>query len=264
MSDDNIIRPKHEDGFFIGWSPEVSTVDRRFLLAAAAGLTLGGGVSAAALASRQQGPGEGSWNQGEILDWVGMVSADPYPLIRTETDGEVRTALLLCMTKCGVRRRITSASDEPTRVTGSLIRRGRHTALAVTDGLDWMGPAENPAAVNAAALAEPQPVSLGEATFLGEILDSKCWFGAMRPGEGQTHKACASLCIRYGVPPALFVRDQSGREHAFIMTDPDGGFIPPEEAFLSLVADPVEVTGELVALGDLVTIRLDPSQIRRV
>ena len=33
--------------------------------------------------------------------------------------------------------------------------------------------------------------ALGEATYRGEILDSKCWFGAMQPGQGKPHKSCA-------------------------------------------------------------------------
>lgn len=276
MTDDaTIIRPeeglvgrREDESFFVGWSADAARVDRRFMLAAAAGLTLAGGAAGAWLAASQQGPGAGSWAMGDVRGWLGRVFADPYPLIRyVDSDGVARTALLLCETKCGVRSRLNTLTDGASVVRGSLLRRGRHRAIAVVDGLDWIGPADVDAldvSVDLSALAEPAAVSLGEATFAGEILDSKCWFGAMRPGLGKPHKACASLCIRHGVPPSLHVRDRSGREHAFVMTAEDGGPIAPTEDFLALVADPVEVHGEIVALGDLVTMRVAQDGVRRI
>jgi hypothetical protein len=53
----------------------------------------------------------------------------------------------------------------------------------------------------------------------GEIVDSKCFLGVMVPGSGKTHKDCASLCLRGGIPPALYVRDQSGQ---IVALAPDG------------------------------------------
>ena len=44
-----------------------------------------------------------------------------------------------------------------------------------------------------------------------EIVDSKCFLGVMTPGAGRTHSACASLCLRGGIPPALLSCARSGR-----------------------------------------------------
>lgn len=52
--------------------------------------------------------------------------------------------------------------------------------------------------------------SLGEFTLQGEIVDSKCYLGVMRPGNTKTHRACAVRCIAGGVPPVLLVRDAQG------------------------------------------------------
>lgn len=41
-------------------------------------------------------------------------------------------------------------------------------------------------------------------TLDGELVDSKCYLGTMKPGDGKTHKSCAILCLRGGIPP-LFV-----------------------------------------------------------
>ena len=54
-------------------------------------------------------------------------------------------------------------------------------------------------------------------TLRGEIVDSKCFLGVMVPGAGRTHKECASLCVRGGIPPALFVRDRHGRSALLLL-----------------------------------------------
>ena len=48
--------------------------------------------------------------------------------------------------------------------------------------------------------------SLGKQTFVGEIVDSKCFLGVMNPGRLTPHRACAIRCISGGVPPVLLVR----------------------------------------------------------
>jgi hypothetical protein len=73
------------------------------------------------------------------------------------------------------------------------------------------------------------PDSLG-----GEILDSKCWFGAMQPSDSKVHKACASLCVRGDVPPAFFARGPAGQGALMIMTAARRAHGPE---LLGLVAD---------------------------
>ena len=111
-------------------------------------------------------------------------------------------------------------------------------------------------------LTNPEPVSLGPARLAGQIMDSKCFFGVMRPGRGKTHKACASLCIRGGIPPSMWVRNRAGGESVLLLTDADGG--PMSMDILPFVADPVSVTGEVVRVGDLLQLRADVSAFRRI
>ncbi|MGD2132594.1 MAG: hypothetical protein PVI23_07360 [Maricaulaceae bacterium] len=262
MSDDHLIRPKPESSFFIGWSPQVPPVDRRAMLSAAIGLTALGAGAGWLLASRQDAPGSGTWDQADVRDFTGLFLTEPYPMLRTrDIDGSPRTALLACMTKCGVADRLPAFSNRPARVRGSVISRGRHAMITVSDGEDWIAEAE---ATDDSVLAPPSEQTLGEATLTGEILDSKCWFGAMRPADSKVHKACASLCIRSGIPPAFFARDDQGGEHALILTNPDGSGITPDGRFLSLVADPAQARGQLVARADQLQLRVDASSIVRL
>lgn len=44
---------------------------------------------------------------------------------------------------------------------------------------------------------------LKEMVVQGEIIDPKCYFGAMNPGSGKPHLSCASRCISGGIMPVV-------------------------------------------------------------
>jgi len=265
MSSEKLIRPKPENSYFIGWDGNAPKIDRRTMLASAVGLVAVGAGAGVLLAREQNSPGAGVWDQADVREFAGVVSSEPYPLLRTaDLGGGIRTALLACMTKCGVSDRLSgfTANGGRALVMGSLMQRGRHAMIAVVDDAEWIQSADD-LRFDRAALT-PTVRSLGSATLRGEILDTKCWYGAMRPSDGKVHKACASLCIRSGLPPAFYARGADGEEHALLLTDPDGAGIIPDEAFLALVADPAEATGEIVVVGDLLQFRVEPGAIRRI
>jgi hypothetical protein len=137
-----------------------------------------------------------------------------------------------------------------------LIERGRRQILEVPLSVgDWLAPSE--ASVK---LPDLNPESFGRFALVGEIMDSKCFFGVMRPSRGKTHKACASLCIRGGIPPSFWARTKDGREAVLLMTDAAGG--PLGEGILPFVADPVRAEGEIVRVGDLLQFRADTGAFR--
>ena len=57
----------------------------------------------------------------------------------------------------------------------------------------------------------------------GEVVDTKCYAGAMSPGDGKVHKACASLCLFGGIPPLFVARATDGTVRWFILADSEGG-----------------------------------------
>ncbi|MEM7662250.1 MAG: hypothetical protein AAF292_08360 [Pseudomonadota bacterium] len=246
-----------QDDFFIGWSADTPKADRRAFLAGGIVLSLGGIGGGTLLASGQKAVGPGTWNQGDVREFTGIASADPYAMLRTRDIGNrTSTALLGCLGKCGVAARIASYAGQQVTVRGSLIERGPHAMIAVIDGPDWIEPIEGPIPTD---LAFPEPEPLGSVTLAGEILDTKCWFGAMRPSEGKVHKACASLCIRGGLPPAFFVKDRSGQSALMIMTD--GGSAYGDD-LLPLVAEPVEINAQVARHGDILMLDAPVSNMR--
>lgn len=80
-------------------------------------------------------------------------------------------------------------------------------------------------------------------TLLGEIVDTKCYLGAMKPGRGKAHRDCASLCIRGGIPAALLVRTEGGERRLVHLLNRQGQ--PLGRELLEWVGEPVEVWGTL-------------------
>jgi hypothetical protein len=111
----------------------------------------------------------------------------------------------------------------------------------------------------------PDPVGkidLGVRTLRGEIVDSKCYLGVMKPGREKPHRACAALCIRGGIPPILLVESVGGERAFFFLTDEQGA--PVNTRILDLVAEPIEITGRILKQGDILTMVADPAGYRRL
>lgn len=245
------------DDFFIGWAPPPAATRRGLLIGAVTIIAAGTGL-AAALGARQGEPGKGTWNQADVREWRGELQRAPYPMIRMRgEDGAVQTAFLGTYGKTSVRLPADLAG--PVVVRASLVARGERRLLATIDAPDWIRP--DPAA---APLPPPVTEDRGEALIRGEILDAKCWFGAMRPGFGKTHKACAALCARGGLPLAFCRLGDcaTGAEEAPLFLDADGR--AHGRAILPIVADPVAAIGRLVQVDDLLQFRVAQSAVRRL
>ncbi len=252
-------RPRDAADFFVGYLPASSAVRRGLLLGGlAAGL--GAGAAGWSIASRQAPAGDGLWNQGEARHWRGVLTVEPYPMLRlAQPDGTSRAALLCCPDKCGVQAEVAQYAGQSVVVLGSPIRRQGLLMIAAGSHYDWI--AADPSALPLAASAPPNP--LGPVTFEGELLDSKCWLGAMKPGSGLTHKGCAVLCVRGGMPLMLVTPTGPGRSRAWLATDAAGS--PLGEDVVPYLADPVRLTGQALMTGDgWPQVKIDTASLRRI
>ncbi|MEL6369532.1 MAG: hypothetical protein AAFY84_13900 [Pseudomonadota bacterium] len=245
-----------EDEFFIGWA-KAPGIDRRFLIGA---LPLSLGLTTAAawgVSSSLPDPGAGAWLTNATHEIEGLLSLNPYPMIfvpDASRPGGVDTVLVIAEGKCTSSLKLAEQEDMWVRASGVLIERGSRQALEVPlTHYDWLQVIDPPAS----ALVEPDQEWLGTMDLRGTIMDTKCFFGVMKPARSKTHKACASLCIRGGIPPSFWARTKDGRESVLLMTDANGG--PLKEEILPLVAEPVSAKGEVVRVGDILHFRADPS-----
>lgn len=248
-----------DDDFFIGYAAKTPDRDRRFVLRLGLGLSLAGAALGGALGALQRPPGNGTWDL-EDRDWQGQLYTDPFPVLRTRAiDGTVRSLWLVCSGKCGVRAIVSAYEGQTVTLRGSLLARDGFFMLSAAAGPTWIAP--SPTAVDD-GLRPGTAESLGQSALSGEILDMKCVAGAMRPSTGKVHKACASLCIRGGIPPGLFVRDRRGATHRLLLVDGDGAAHAPEP-LLPYVADPVRIEGELLRRDDTLFLAAPATAIRR-
>ena len=100
---------------------------------------------------------------------------------------------------------------------------------------------------------------LGRWKLAGEICDGKCLAGAMRPGRGLAHKACANLCLLGGVPPVFVSTQEVDGSEFLLITGPDGDALP--KSAYDYVAQFITVEGDVERRGDLLVFRMDPDTL---
>lgn len=96
------------------------------------------------------------------------------------------------------------------------------------------------------------PKEIGMLDVKGEIVDPKCFFGVMKPGEGKPHKDCAIRCILGGIPPVLKVANDEGKQNYYLIVGEHGENM--NEAVQDYVASQVNIHAKAVEYGDWVVL----------
>jgi hypothetical protein len=227
--------PTPDEDFFVGYlatPPKLS----RFLRRVVPAILLVVVIAAGLIAARQRDPGNGEWDS-QDRELEGTLVTQPYPMLLSR-DG--RTFVLVAEGKHAIELPATATDGAILRVQGTIIQRGLLRLLEATK-FTAAGTNSSPAKIRV--------LSVESRTFRGEIIDPKCFAGAMKPGDGKTHKACAALCIRGGIPPA-FVADTG---EMFLLTG------LPIEQVVSIVGEPVELNGIASAVGEIPILRVTQS-----
>jgi hypothetical protein len=264
------------DELYIGYDPPMPPGIARFVKRVV--LTIGAGVPIAAglIAIGHVRVDGGAFDFGRPHQLAGVISTRPYPAIHLDTrvvagpgaDSRRDTwALLVAPGKHGADSLVSAFDGARVTLEGTRIQRGNRVMFEVTPGsiarAGHAGVGDAADAADAVSAADDAMV-----TLRGEIVDSKCHLGVMVPGEGKTHKDCASLCLRGGIPPALLVRDREGRSVLMLLVSLSGE--PVGQAAVRLAGEPVEVTGAIARTitpqrsspSDWLTLRTDPSTWR--
>lgn len=239
-----------DDEYFVGYLPTPPRTLRFSIAVLVGSLVLVLGL-AAALARGMGGPGRGYG--GERADVTGVLSTSPYGILWVadeEDPTQVRALLLVRGWKVGLPASASELDGHVVHAQGYQLERDGVRMLAIGPPLEEGTLAPELEARLRARTTE----ALGEVTLRGEIVDSKCQLGAMRPGAGRAHRACAQQCIAGGIPPVLVTMDAQGARSYFLLQQEDGS--AAGDALLDYVAEPVEVGGALWREGDLVILRV--------
>lgn len=263
MSTNNRMATSPGDDFFIGWLP-TPTSYASFLRSIAILALVAAATTAGVVTGFQRDPGPAQWETDEERTFDGVAFAEPYPMLRvssTQSSDGPRTFLLVESGKLGARDRVRAVAGDqgegkPVRARGAVLHRDGRWMLELMEGEDGMRAL--------AGVPTPRPARQqvsAQVTLSGEIIDPKCYLGAMKPGGGKTHKACAALCISGGIPPMFVTRDANNRETFYLLATPNGG--PANEMVLPFVGDHVSVTGRLEKMDDLLILYATPNGITR-
>lgn len=102
------------------------------------------------------------------------------------------------------------------------------------------------------------PYEEGNLSLSGEIVDPKCYFGVMKPGEGKAHRSCAIRCIAGGIPP-VFKTDSAGY---FLLVNENREPISSDIA--ALVGDQITLPGKAMRWNDWTILSVDSQLIQQL
>ncbi len=253
---------KEDDPFFVGYLP-VPVGLRLYLFSACLLFLVGAGALGYSLAATQDDPGDGRLR----FDYgaqtvIGVLELTPSPILHV-TEGSERipaghTLMLAGQGKNGAVERAEGLAGQLVRATGVLLERGDLDMMQLNGGNNAFRAAEDQSAIPDIPEAEP----LGRWQITGEICDGKCTAGAMRPGRGIAHRACANLCILGGIP-AVFVSTQPVEGEEFLLISGVGEeVIPP--ALYDYVGLYVTLEGDVSRHGDLLVLTVDTDSVELI
>lgn len=246
---------KAADPFFVGWG-KVPKALKQYLLIVTCSFLLGFIAVPYAISSTQTDTGSGAFMGPASA--IGILQADPYPVlhvIQSEQYEPGDTIILSGGGKRGVAERAADLDGAVVEVGGARLQRGELNGLQLRGGMRGLKRAETP---DEDFVVEIEP--LGRWRLTGEICDGKCLNGAMRPGTGLAHRACANLCLLGGVPPIFVSSGPVEGEEFLLMADATGG--PVTDQVLDYTATFVEIEGDVERRGDMLVFRITPETIR--
>ena len=248
------------DEFYVGYL-SLPKGYRRFLLVLLPLLVIGAIAAAVVMTSQQNDPGDGSWNLSEPIEHTGILTTAPYPMLIVNSEPGIPARRILLATTGKLGGDNFALPDNPHIATISGYPIGRERTLLLT-----IENAERDIKIDRPTALIGDIESLGRATLIGQIIDPKCYFGAMKPGEGKVHKACATLCIRGGIPPMFITHDIDGNRTDYLLVDQNGRGLTGDAltALLPFIADPVKIEGRIERHDNLLIFRIDPARIERL
>ncbi len=237
---------KKED-FYIGWQDEMAESNRQFLKKRLIPLFLFIPIVVFLLVYFQKPFKAHQFQLGKISTVIGTYYHQPFPVLVADEgslpDDLSKDILLVGYGKFGaegtmetIQKAHGNLHGKKISLLGTLIFGDGKTLMELTKGdeslIEVVDKTERPA---------PLPSALKPILVKGEILDPKCYFGVMKPGEGKIHKSCAIRCISGGIPPVFrHASSQDGKAYEyFLMVDEQGNRINKD--ILTHVAEPISI-----------------------
>ncbi len=253
--------------FYIGWQEEIPNSTGKFLRKILISTFLVIVVITIYFVFFQKPFNDHVFEFGTSTEITGVYIADPFPMIQVTKDKPEQVSesiLLVGFGKFGaksimeeIEEREGSLNLKEITVTGTMIYGDGLALLELTNEaesfIETTGNFRQPL---------QREVATNQIEVTGEILDSKCYFGVMKPGEGKIHKSCAIRCISGGIPPVIRVWDEIAQSYNYhLITGPDGEQINAE--ILQYVGVRISISGNPYQQLGWNVLEIDPNQIQR-
>ncbi len=262
VSDENGTKPATP--FFIGWSPINPLPILRTSTLFAFGLGFISLGIAVGFISNTKHNSISSYDYVNLKEVKGQLISYPFPAIRT-IDGNdkgnliIKTYPLVNDSKFGANgivdsiKKTYNTDQFLTVIEGAEIKRNNTSSLELSNGRMSVKVLNKDIGIPKGDLKK-----IKDTTLLGEIIDPKCYLGAMNPGEGKPHRACAILCIGGGIMPMLRFKGSDQIMHYAVLMGSGGERI--NQQVLKYVAEPVRITGALYRFDNWFVFYTNPAK----
>jgi hypothetical protein len=241
--------------FYVGYLPKAPSGIARKMKVVIVVLFAAATTSAIGFAALQRTYSRSFFESGKERTFEGVIEASPYPALLSSPDGANSSALrylLVAMGKHGADSQVAAYVGKSVRLRGTLIYRDDQKMIVLSGS--------SIIALDDAQQSQVPPKNLGEIDLVGEIVDSKCYLGNMNPGNGKVHRDCAVRCLSGGIPPVFATNDFNGSPAVLLLTGPNQERLP-REAFLDRVAQPMQIHGRVMQVGNTSLLETESSAI---
>lgn len=256
------------DEFFVGYLPQAPKQTSLFLRKVIIALVAGAAVLALVLAKTNQTFSSNTFEYGVSSTLEGTLQLSPLPNLRIDMGKDMdshsvyQTILLVGFGKTGAVETLKkientlhlSLQNKSVKISGSLIYGDGKALLQISDDNNIQLISEQEITSEVSTVRE-----IEKAKIHGEIVDPKCYFGVMNPGEGKVHRSCAIRCISGGIPPVFYSKEKS---EYFLLVGED--FAPLNQEILNIVGDQLTLTGRTFQLDDWKMVQIENKELIRL
>jgi hypothetical protein len=252
------------DEFFVGYFPEAPTETSSIIRKVIIGIGIAVVIIGFLLVYSQREFSASSFEYGEYKSVEGYLFKGPVPHIKVpvpdaEGKTEFNSILLVSFGKMGAGSTLNGFENQLGDLDGKFIRitgqkiHGHGKALLQIEENAMPEILNRPVDGIVSGIDETGGVSLQ-----GEIVDPKCYFGVMKPGEGKPHMSCAIRCISGGIPPVFYSVDEE--EYYLVL---DENLQPANQRVTGMVGYEVSLTGRMGKLDDWKVIVVNTEQLKK-
>jgi hypothetical protein len=261
-----------KDEFYIGYLPKAPKKIARFTKVASFLFLLLLIFGAYTMVTNQKVISNGIYEYGELTEIEGLLYTEPAPFLKViegkDIHGDLiyKNILLINFGKFGAdesvqKINLKSGGDLSkvwVRLRGTLIFHNGVTLLELTENENAYQSHRPLEEVN---LYQRSSIQKASASLYGEIIDPKCYFGSMKPGQGKPHQSCAGLCIAGGIPPMFAVEKANGIAEYYLIKTTDAADI--QTSILPFVAQPTIIKGSIEKLDEWNIIYLTSTEAKK-